>query len=194
MINLEENNTEDLFETDNSYWSERKQALDSLNNKPFFKTLVKEGYFKDYVFELVMELVQGEEGRRSIILEKLVGIAKLQDYLHMVEALSSTEEGHMTIEYEKELEGRNRVVAMNSALEEAEKDADFKLLVMDGYLTDHALNQTSLITNESIIVGGHRKDVLEELSGISVLRNYLVDVHKDVVDLAYEDDDDESEE
>lgn len=191
MNNLDDMQDDNLLETDNSYWTDKQTAMKALANKPYFKTLVEEGFFKEYVFELVMELISrnGVDGDRALILEKLVGVAKLKEYFYMVDALSSSQDAYEEEVAKQEVEDRNTIVKLNAALEEAEKDEDFKLLVIDGYLTDNALNKTSMITEESVVRGGHRKEVLEDLAGVSVLRNWMVRVHKDVVYLANEEDD-----
>lgn len=182
----------DVAEGDNSHWVNQKTALDSLKNKPYFKTLIEEGYFKDYAFELVMQLIDPQtvkEGSRGAILEKLVGIAKLQEYFEMVGALSRTEEAYGEEMNKLYLEEKARLVKLAGALEEAEKDKDFKMLVAETYCTNYAASQTSLITNEQVIRGGHRSDVLEALAGISTLRNYLVNIRKDLAGMGSLDDD-----
>lgn len=183
-------------ESDNSRWVEQKTALDSLRNKPYFKTLIEEGYFKDYAFELVMSLIDGSvvrEGRRNVVLEKLVGVAKLQEYFDMVVGLSTTEEGYQEEMDKRYLDEKGRLVKLASALEEAEKDKDFNMLVADKYCTEYAASQVSLLTNDHVVRGGHRTDVLEALAGISTLRNYLVDIRKDLANIADVDESDMEE-
>ena len=195
MNNLEELQDDNLLEVDNTHWTDKEKALQALANKPFYKTLIEEGFFKDYIFELVMQLIDRnlQEGERALILEKLVGVAKLQEYFDMVFARSNSYESYEERLTNKELEKKNKIVKLNAALEEAEKDEDFKLLIIDSYLTENALNKTSLITEESVIRGGHRKEILEDLSGVSVLRNWMVKVHKEAVYLAADESEDEEE-
>lgn len=191
MNNLLDENTNlddvNLEEADNQYWVNQRTALDSLKNKPYFKTLVEEGYFKDYVFELVQSLTDPnviQEGRRNAILEKLVGVARFKEYLDMVMALSTSEEGYQEDSEKEYMEYKNKTVALVTALQEAERDKDFKLLVVDNYCNSYAASQTSLITNDQVVRNGHRTDVLESLSGISTLRNYIVDIHKNAASVA----------
>lgn len=187
----------ELQEADNSYFVDQKQALESLKNKPFFNTLIEQGYFKDYAFELVMQLTDRgimQNGQRNQILEKLVGISKLQRYFDMLGMLTNTEEGHEREMDSLEREGINTLTKLAAALEQAEKDPDFKLLVVNRYCTDYAASQTSLITSEHVINGGFRPEVLEALAGISTLRNYLVNIRKRLAYYAEDENDDDSEE
>lgn len=180
----------ELEQADNRYWVEQKKALDSLMNKPYFKTLIEEGYFKDYAFELVMQLTDRAvvaEGRRNEVLEKLVGVARLKDYFDMVGALANTEDTYNEEVAKYELDEKNRLVKLVGALEQAEKDEDFKLLVVKSYCTNHAASQTSLITNEQVVRSGHRTDVLESLAGISTLRNFLINIRKELAMYAEDD-------
>lgn len=179
-------------EADNSHWVNQRVALESLKNKPYFKTLIEEGYFKDYAFQLVMQLIDPQvvqEGRRNAVLEQLVGIAKLQEYFEMVGALSYTEEAYSEAMDKEFLDEKGRLVKLASALEEAEKDKDFKMLVAETYCTSYAASQASLLTNEAVVRGGHRSDVLEALAGVSTLRNYLVNIRKDLASMSSMDDD-----
>lgn len=201
MNNLLDENVDvsgvELAETDNQYWVNQNNALGALKNKPYFKTLIEEGYFKDYVFELVMMLTDRgvvAEGRRNAIIERLVGVAKLQDYFGMVSGLSFTEDAYNEEVDKRYASEKGRLVKLAAALDAAEKDKDFKLLVIDSYCNNYAASQTSLITNEQVIRSGHRTDVLEALAGISTLRNYLIDIKKDLAEFAEPENDDDSEE
>lgn len=174
---------EDVIEVDNSYWSDQKEALERLKNKQFYKKLIEEGYFKNYMADLVMQLIRKdviEQGRRNVILEKLVGIAKLQDYFHMIGALSTTEDMYHKELEKMEVDEINRIIAVNEAMDEAENDPDFKKLVTEHYLKDYAVTQTSLITNDVVVSNGDRAEVLETLAGISTLANYFVGLRRDL--------------
>lgn len=191
MNNLLDENVDlenyDAAEADNQHWVNQKVALDSLKNKPYFKTLIEEGYFKDYAFELVMSLISPEvmrEGRRNVVMERLVGVAKLQEYFDMVDALSYSEEAYGQEAEKAYLDEKARLIKLAAALEEAEKDKDFKKLVAEDYCTNYAASQASLLTNEQVIRGGNRADVLEALAGVSTLRNYLVGIRRDLANTA----------
>jgi len=179
MNNLEV--TENLQEIDNSQEAQLKIALEKLENKEFFKKLILQGFFKDYAFELAMELIHPstiEEGRRNNVVEKLVGLARVKDYFEMVVAMSSTEEGYgekLDKDYD---EFRKNVIEMNTALDEAEKDPDFKMLVEEAYCKQYAIDQTSMITNDLTVRRNSRAYLFEALAGVSTLRNYLVDTRK----------------
>lgn len=200
MNNLLDDNVNldvELQEADNSYFVAQKQALESLKNKPFFNTLIEQGYFKDYAFELVMQLTDRgimQNGQRNQILEKLVGISKLQRYFDMLGMMTNTEEAHEAEMTALERDGVDNLTKLATALEQAEKDPDFKLLVVNRYCTDYAASQTSLITNEQVVNSGFRTEVLEALAGISTLRNYLVNIRKRLAYYAVDEDEDDSEE
>jgi hypothetical protein len=189
MNNLEV--TENLQEIDNSQEAQLKIALEKLENKEFFKKLILQGFFKDYAFELAMELIHPstvEEGRRNNVVEKLVGLARVKDYFEMVVAMSSTEEGYgekLDKDYD---EFRKNVIEMNTALDEAEKDPDFKMLVEEAYCKQYAIDQTSMITNDLTVRRNSRAYLFEALAGVSTLRNYLVDTRKRYADVMTSDD------
>ena len=189
MNNLEV--TENLQEIDNSQEAQLKIALEKLENKEFFKKLILQGFFKDYAFELAMELIHPstvEEGRRNNVVEKLVGLARVKDYFEMVVAMSSTEEGYgekLDKDYD---EFRKNVIEMNAALDEAEKDPDFKMLVEEAYCKQYAIDQTSMITNDLTVRRNSRAYLFEALAGVSTLRNYLVDTRKRYADVMTSDD------
>ena len=181
MNNLE--NNDNLQEVSNKYWVDQKEAIQALREKPFFKKLILEGFMKDYLFDLAMELINPKtisENSRNVIMEKIVGIAKLQEYFEMAEALTMTEEGHEEAQGKAEVEEKNRLIGLVQALETASKDKDFNLLINECYLQDYAVNQTSMLTNDNVIRGGHRGDILEALAGCSVLQNYMVNLPKEL--------------
>lgn len=166
---------------DNEEWVKRKDTLDRLANKKFFKELIDEGYFKDYVFELVMMLVDDrvvKEGKRSQVIEKLVGVAKFKDYMDDVKALAYTEEAYAQDFNEKVQKYNAKMVSLGEALDKANRDKDFKAFVNESYFTDLAVRQTSLLASPQIIEQGYRPVVIETLAGISTLANYLIDVDK----------------
>jgi hypothetical protein len=172
---------EQFLTGDNSYWVKQKEALVKLNNKKWYKDLINEGYFKDYLAELASQLIDPanvREGKRNQIIERIVGVAKFKDYLDDVKALSSTEEAYSEDYQAEYVNYKNRVIALGEALDKAEKDKDFKVLVKDGYCTDLAVRQTGFVTNEQIIASGYRPDVFETLAGISTLTNYLIELNK----------------
>lgn len=186
MTNLENDAVqEDIITEDNSYWVGQKQALARLETKAFHKTLIEEGYLKDYMFSLVMSLIdQGvvQNGQRQAVIEKLVGLARLRNYFDMLRAKGSTE-----AEYEEEYEEyyTKQVVKLNelnNAYEIAKQDADFKKVVSEGYMQEHAVREVSLLTNDQMVNAGHRGAILEDLAGVSVLTNFLVDLERNVGD------------
>jgi hypothetical protein len=181
MSNLATDEQPDLMTADTSYWATQKNALASLENKTFYKTLIEEGYFKDYVFSLVMSLIDPgvvREGGRAGVIEKLVGVAGLQSHFDLIQAMSSTEEMYEREHDKRAAEQMTKVAKMTAALDIANQDSDFKKVIATGYCEEHSNRQVSLITNDQIIRLGHRTEVLESLAGISVLTNFLVDLDK----------------
>lgn len=181
---------EDLITEDNNYWVEQKLAHERLKNKDFYKTLIEEGYFTSYVKELVNALLLPENtihGTRAVVIEKLVGVAGLQDYLFTVDALSSDGEQYEEKVVEEEVKERHRIEKLAMAYAKASQDPDFKLLIEDRYGKDYSRNQTSLITNSAILSSGKRTDVLEALAGVSTLDNYLVDIKSDYMQVLEQD-------
>ena len=182
MNNPTTDTNDDLQYVDNSKWSQQKDALDALKNKSYYKTLIEEGYFKEYTLELVKSLADPyvvENGLRGNVLEKLVGIAKLDEYFTAVGILSTTEDTYREEIADMERKETDRLAKLNTALEQANNDKDFVKLFMESYLRDYAADQTSLLTNDIVVGDNKRKDVLEALSGISTLHNYLVDIRKE---------------
>ena len=76
----------------------------------------------------------------------------------------------------------NRKIALDRLMD----NPDFKLLITEGYLRDHAADQVSLLANEHIKRQGHRPDVIETLVGISHLRDFFVTVENMAAELAEE--------
>ncbi len=194
-----ENQTTDemLITEDNNYWVEQELAHKRLKNKDFYNTLITQGYFSEYVKELIMALLEPESteyGTRAVIVEKLVGVAGLQDYLYTVEALSSDGTDYEAKVTEESLEERQRIEKLVLAYTKATQDPDFKLLIEKSYGNDYSRNQTSLITNSSILRAGKRTNVLEALAGVSTLDNYLVDIKRLYVEILEQDDDEFDEE
>lgn len=173
---------DELITHDNSVWVKQKEALDRLENKSYYKNLFETGYFKDYVFELTMSLLDPdvvENGKRGAVLEKLVGVARTYGYFMMVKSLGSSGEEYDTVRSEMEQKEISRLEKANNSLEQISNDPDFKFLIQDNYLKDYAASQTSLLVNDAMVESGRRPAILETLSGISVLGNYLLEIQKD---------------
>ena len=62
------------------------------------------------------------------------------------------------------------------ALDRLMDNADFKLLIVDGYLRDYAADQVSLLANDQIKRTGARPDVMESLVAISHLRDFFMTI------------------
>lgn len=177
---------DNLVSVEDQHWADQRGALINLKNKAGYKTLVEEGYFQEYVKELLMELIDPTviaEGRRNNVVEKLVGVAKFQQYLDMVEFMPLTEEQYEMEASKYYADAVSKVTKLNDSMNLMEVDQDFKVLVTDGYCTDYAAGRASLITNDAIVRQGKRSEVLEALAGISTLRNYFVKVRKEYVEV-----------
>lgn len=67
-------------------------------------------------------------------------------------------------------------VDMNNALSELEKNPHFKKVVLEGYFTNMAVNQVSLLAADHTIREGKRTDIMESLIAISRLQDYFLTI------------------
>lgn len=65
---------------------------------------------------------------------------------------------------------------MALALERLEKNPDFKMVVLEGYFKDKAINGVSLLATDYIKQNGFRSDVMEQLIAISQLEDYFATI------------------
>jgi hypothetical protein len=199
-MNTQVTDEQELLEVDNSYWSEQKIALEQLKERDFYRTLMSEGYFKNYVYELVMQLVHPnvvENQMRSAIMEKLVGVARTAEYLRTVTNMSTSNDDYKEEGMQEYLRERDLAVKLGQALETAEKDPQFSMVFVDRYGKDFARNQITWLSNDAIIANGKRSEVLEALSGVSTLDNYMIEIRKNAqmaMAEMYEDTEEELEE
>ena len=70
----------------------------------------------------------------------------------------------------------NQWIAKYDALVRLERNPDFKLLILDGYFRDKAVDGVSLLANEGIKRQGLRSDVMEQLVAISNLQDFFITV------------------
>jgi hypothetical protein len=179
-MNLNEMPTDDgsseLIAVENSYWVAMKNSLMTLESRPGFNELVIEGYFTDKVNSLLRQLIDTdvmEKGLRNSVIEQLVAVARLQDYFSTIKAIggNNTEEQ----EQKEELEFVNKINKRAMALQGMETDSNFIKVVLDGFIKDHAVRQTTFIA-----VGGiMRIEALETLSAISHFNKYLMQIPMD---------------
>lgn len=190
MINLAtDENIENVVAVDNSYWADKKVAAKRLKDKAFYKKLIEEGYFKDYLFHLATELTNPaviKSGGRSLVIEKIIGVVGLYDYIQVVKAMSTSEEEFYAELDEMRTKEENRLAALVQAMDDAANDQDFKLLVEEGYLKDYALSRVSQLTNDRIVAEGSRSAALEQMSGISTLINYTLDSRKEYMNMIHD--------
>ena len=64
-------------------------------------------------------------------------------------------------------------IQMLEALERLEKNKDFQLVILNGYMKDEVLRITSLLANPTIKTQGKRADVMEMLVAISTFGEYM---------------------
>lgn len=88
------NNLEDaeLATVENEYWVEMWAALERLRESPDFKKVILDGYLKDKAINGVSLLAQEAivaGGHRSAVMESLIAISQLEDFLITVENLGS---------------------------------------------------------------------------------------------------------
>jgi len=81
---------------------------------------------------------------------------------------------------------RDQWIKRVEALERLERNDDFKMLILEGYLRDKVLESVSLLGIPEIKKQGHRPDVMEDLIACSNLQYYLAMV-KNLGSVAKED-------
>ena len=89
MSNLED---QQIIEVENQYWVDMWASLERLQRNKDFKRLILDGYFKDKAVNGVSLLAQDaivDNGMRPRVMEDLVAISKLEDFLITVENLGS---------------------------------------------------------------------------------------------------------
>ena len=75
---------------DNTYMVKQAEALEALMSNPHFKTLILDGYFKDFAVNQVSMLATERvrmDGNRAVIIEHLMGVSRLQDHFATIKAL-----------------------------------------------------------------------------------------------------------
>ena len=173
---------DDVITTDNSYWVNLRNALQTVENKKAYITLIKDGYLKDHVEELLAELIDPytvSNGLRGKVVEKLVAVARFQDYLDTVIAVGTTGEEYDGKVEQLELDYRTKVNAQFDALLALGEDNNFKEVFNEGYLKEYATKQTSLLAVDRI----DRSELLEALLGISHFQQYLLQVQRNYAEL-----------
>jgi hypothetical protein len=81
-----------VLEDEHNYWVEMYSALEQLKENKHFQKLILDGYFTDRAVNAVSMLANDSvvrEGRRSEIMEDLIGISSLQDHFIMIQNLGS---------------------------------------------------------------------------------------------------------
>lgn len=84
---MEEQVLNELESVDNSYWVELDKALKRLLKSEDFKKVILEGYLKNKALSGVSLLGRGDvkkRGERPDVIEELVSVANLQQYLFTV--------------------------------------------------------------------------------------------------------------
>lgn len=84
---MEEQVLDELESVDNSYWVELDKALKRLLKSEDFKKVILEGYLKDKALSGVSLLGRSDvkkRGERPDVIEELVSVANLQQYLFTV--------------------------------------------------------------------------------------------------------------
>lgn len=84
---MEEQVLDELESVDNSYWVELDKALKRLLKSEDFKKVILEGYLKEKALSGVSLLGRSDvkkRGERPDVIEELVSVANLQQYLFTV--------------------------------------------------------------------------------------------------------------
>lgn len=82
----------DLLTVENEYWVNLHNALERLEQNEDFKTVIKEGYFKDKAINGVSLLATDyvkKAGARGDLMEQLVAISQLEDYFATIHNLGT---------------------------------------------------------------------------------------------------------
>ena len=191
MSNLTDNmEADDVVSVDNSYWVGLKEALQVVEKKKAFDVLINEGYLNSYVKELLAELIDPytiSQGMRGKVVEKLVAVAKFQDYMGTIMAMGSSNEEADNKMNELEVEYKLKVNGLIDSFNELAVDSNFKKVMLDGYLQEYAVKQTSLLAVDRI----DRTELLEALVGISHFQQYLLQVQRDYAELQFQDEEGE---
>ena len=90
--NLASADNVELETKENLYWVQMAEALTRLERNEDFKKVIMEGYFKDRAINGVSMLAQPgvkDSGRRPDVMEDLIAISSLQDYLLLVHDMGS---------------------------------------------------------------------------------------------------------
>jgi hypothetical protein len=75
-----------------------------------------------------------------------------------------------------------------NALEELEKNPNFKKLILEGYFKDFAVNQTSMLATDYVRKSGSRPEIMERLIAISNLQDWFNTVKQLTTSFAEEQD------
>jgi hypothetical protein len=75
-----------------------------------------------------------------------------------------------------------------NALEELEKNPNFKKLILEGYFKDFAVNQTSMLATDYVRKSGSRPEIMERLVAISNLQDWFNTVKQLTTSFAEEQD------
>jgi hypothetical protein len=81
-------------------------------------------------------------------------------------------------------------VDMWVSLERLQSNKDFQRVILDGYFKDKAVNGVSLLAQDSIVTGGHRTAVMEDLIAISSLQDHFISI-ENLGSISSEDDDED---
>lgn len=177
MSNLTtDENSGELIAVENGYWVAMKNALQTLEGRPAFNELVIEGYFKDKVDSLLRELISVdvmEQGLRNSVIERLVAVARLQDYFSTIKAVGGNNTEQQ--EQDEELAFVEKINKRATALQAMETDSNFIKVMLDGFIKEHAVRQTTFIA----VGGTMRMEALETLAAISHFNKYLLQVSRD---------------
>lgn len=62
------------------------------------------------------------------------------------------------------------------ALERLKQNDDFKLVILDGYFKDKAINGVSLLATDYVRKNGLRGQIMEDMVAISALQDYFITI------------------
>ena len=91
-MNTQPTNEVELETTDTHYWADMLDSLEKLQSNPDFQKVINKGYLQDKALNGVSLLARDDvkkRGERPDVMEELVAISALQDYLYTIYQLGA---------------------------------------------------------------------------------------------------------
>lgn len=82
-------------------------------------------------------------------------------------------------------------VDMVESLERLHQNEDFKRVILQGYFQDKAINGVSMLAQDSVVDGGRRSAVMEDLIAVSSLQDHFITIRNLGASSSYDEDGEE---